>query len=73
MARGCLTIDDAASGGSDAGAWVTHIAHTPSLRTQCPDLFSGARPSGRNESKRADGPASLTEGAGPSSSEADTS
>jgi hypothetical protein len=28
-------IDDAADGGSDAGAWDTAIAHTPHLAAQC--------------------------------------
>jgi hypothetical protein len=49
MGGGTLIIDDAANGGSDAGAWHAHIANTPSLRVQCPDEFPGARPSGRTD------------------------
>lgn len=48
MIGGTVTIDDAANGGSDAGAWLTHIAHTPALLAQCQDL-PGARTSGRTE------------------------
>lgn len=35
MAGGTVIIDDFANGGSDAGAWLTHIAHTPALARQC--------------------------------------
>jgi len=54
MFGGTVTIDDASSGGSDAGAWLTHIAHTPALRAQCHD-FPGARPSGRTDDARPSG------------------
>jgi hypothetical protein len=53
VAGGTVIIDDASDGGSDAGAWRTHIAHTPALRAQCEDF--GARPSGRNRDARFDG------------------
>ena len=50
MSGGTVTIDDPAKGGRDAGAWLTHIAHTPALRSQCSEDFPGALPSGRTES-----------------------
>jgi hypothetical protein len=50
MISGTVTIDDSANDGSDAGAWLTHIAHTPALRSQCFEDFPGARLSGRTES-----------------------
>ena len=46
MGGGTVIIDDPSNGGSDAGAWRSHIAHTPLLRAQCEEF--GARPSGRN-------------------------
>lgn len=74
MAGGCVFIDDAADGGSNAGAWLTHIAHTPALRAQCPENFPGARPSGRTEQTRAAGePAPLHAGPGSPASIVDTS
>lgn len=50
----CLIIDDANSGGSDDGAWHTHIAHTPALRAQLPDEFppAGGVPEQERESVR---------------------
>ncbi len=34
-----VTIDDPENGGSDPGAWATHIAHTPSLAAQLGDFL----------------------------------
>lgn len=50
MLGGTVIIDNCAEGGSDAGAWLTHIAHTPALRAQCNEDFPGAQPSGRTDS-----------------------
>lgn len=48
MFGGTVTIDRT----SDAGAWALHIAHTPSLRAQCPNEFPRAPLSGRIENAR---------------------
>lgn len=47
MIGGTVIIDDF----SEPGSWALHIAHTPSLRLQCPDEFPRA-PSGRIEQAR---------------------
>jgi len=60
MRGGTVIIDDAANGGSDPGAWLTHIAHTPALRAQCPEEFPARTPSGRAAAERADGEAGET-------------
>lgn len=64
MPGATITIDDAASGGSDAGAWALHIAHTPSLRAQCPAEFPPA-PSGCFEHAGSAVRHSLEAGGGP--------
>lgn len=42
MRGATVFIDDAANGGSDPGAWLIHIAHTPALRAQCDPNFESA-------------------------------
>lgn len=64
MRGATITIDDAANGGSDAGAWALHIAHTPSLRAQCADEFPRA-PSGRFKHARSAVRLSLETDGGP--------